>query len=211
MFCNQIISFSFKHLSFQIAYLDLDTVRKNGTHRIGVVAMGTVPDRTLKVIAAHVSGYLALPAEVLPPLGHPSYALDKRRLQYNAGLILGRLEAEPLTTIDKVVGVLQVDLFVPIFTHVFGEARQGGKAALVSLYRLGGYAGESDADSPMALERAAKVALHELCHLYRLAHCQDSKCLMHFSGDLAELDRTPFYFCRYCTAFFRDAVKACPF
>ena len=176
-------------------------------HRIGVVSIGDVSAVALKVICAHISGYLNLPTEVLTPLQHPTYALDKHRLQYNAALIISQLESMPFRQYDKVVGVVDVDLFVPIFTHVFGEARQGGKTALLSLYRLGKTQMDLRSLSAAALERAAKIALHELGHLYDLSHCMDIKCLMHFSGNLENLDQTPLYFCRYCTAFFRDAVK----
>jgi archaemetzincin len=106
-----------------------------------------------------------------------------------------------------VVGVVDVDLFVPIFTHVFGEARHGGGAALVSLFRLAANPGRAWRLTPEVLERAAKIALHELSHLFSLPHCTDDHCLMHFSGDLDMLDRTPLTFCRYCTAFFRSAAR----
>ncbi|MCP4574886.1 MAG: zinc metallopeptidase [Deltaproteobacteria bacterium] len=176
------------------------------SNRIGVVAIGEVPDIALKVIAAHISGYLNLHATVLPPLEHPFYALDRERLQYNVAAILKQLEPMQFKGVSKVVGVLSVDLFVPLFTHVFGEARQGGKVALVSLFRLKQGAPEHSPLSPQVLEREAKVALHELCHLYNLHHCDDRKCLMHFSGGLEDLDSMPLYFCRYCSKFFRDAV-----
>ena len=173
---------------------------------IGVVSMGEVPDIVPKSIAAHISGYLDLSATILTPLDHPTYAFDKNRLQYNVAAILKELEPMPFKGVDKVVCVLSVDLFVPLFTHVYGEARQGGKLALVSLFRLKDSQGESTPPSAIVLERAAKVALHELCHLYNLHHCDDTQCLMHFSGVLEDLDKAPLYFCRYCSSFFRDAL-----
>lgn len=176
------------------------------SNRIGVVAIGEVPDIAPKVIAAHISGYLNLHATVLPPLEQPAYALDRKRLQYNVATILKELENIRFQGVSKVVGVLTVDLFVPLFTHVFGEARNGGKVALVSLFRLKKGFPEHTSLSSEVLERAAKVALHELCHLYNLHHCDDRKCLMHFSGGLEDLDTLPLYFCRYCSKFFRDAI-----
>lgn len=174
---------------------------------IGVVPVGEVPELATKVIAAHITGYLKLSAEVLDALAHPTYAFDENRLQYNAGLILNYFDSSSFDDYDKVIGVLNVDLFVPIFTHVFGEAKQNGKYALVSLFRLA--EGKKDIKSPssLLLERAAKVALHELGHLFNLFHCQDNKCLMHFSGNLEDLDHTPFNFCRYCSAYYRDALS----
>ena len=174
---------------------------------IGIVSVGEVPELAPKVIAAHINGYLKLPAEILPPLENPAYAFDEMRLQYNAGLILDFFESSPFDEYDKVIGVLNVDLFVPIFTHVFGEAKQSGKYALVSLFRLA--EGKEGYKSPSSLlfERAAKVALHELGHLFNLFHCEDNKCLMHFSGDLEDLDQTPLYFCRYCSAYYQDGLS----
>ncbi len=173
---------------------------------IGVVPVGEVPELAPKVIAAHITGYLKLSAEVLNPLAHPAYAFDEIRFQYNAGSILNFFDSSAFDEYDKVIGVLNVDLFVPIFTHVFGEAEQSGKYALVSLFRL--TEGKEGFKSPSSLlfERAAKVALHELGHLFNLFHCQDNKCLMHFSGDPEDLDHTPFNFCRYCSAYYQDAL-----
>lgn len=177
------------------------------SNRIGVLAVGEVPEIVPKVIAAHISGYLNLHATVLPAIEHPFYALDRERLQYNVAAILKELEPMPFKGVSKVVGVLSVDLFVPLFTHVFGEARQGGKVALVSLFRLRQGLPENAPPSSEVLERTAKVALHELCHLYNLHHCDDRNCLMHFSGNLEDVDTMPFYFCRYCSKYFRDAVS----
>ncbi len=173
-----------------------------------MVPLGEVPGIVPKSIAAHILGYLNVNAEVLSPLRHPDYAYDPRRLQYNAGAVLKALESHSFGRYEKVIGVLDVDLFVPIFTYVFGEAKQGGKYALVSLNRLRKGHGEGAfVPEPIYLERAAKVALHELGHLYDLHHCSDSRCLMHFSGGLEYLDRIPLYFCRYCSVFMRDALS----
>ena len=175
--------------------------------RMGVVPMGNVPEITVKTIAANILGYLNLDADILPPLKHPDYAYDEKRLQYNAGAIIKSLELEAFHDYSKVIGVVDVDLFVPILTHVFGEAKQGGKYALVSLFRLRKQQDGSASPMTVLLQRGAKVALHESGHLFNLLHCTDEQCLMHFSGELQDLDRTPLYFCRYCSVYFRDALR----
>jgi predicted Zn-dependent protease len=35
----------------------------------------------------------------------------------------------------------------------------------------------------------------------------DVKCLMHFTGELTDLDKTPLYFCRYCSLTLRDTLS----
>ena len=179
----------------------------SGKPRIGLLPMGDVPEMTSKSIAAHILGYLNLDVDILPSLENPEYAHNLKRLQYDAGAILKAIESEPFQDYAKIVAILDVDIFVPILTYVFGEARQGGRCALVSVHRL---RRNSDGSSPplsTVLERAAKVAIHELGHLFNLHHCTDRRCLMHFSGHLEDLDQTPLFFCRYCSVFFRDALQ----
>ncbi|MFC1816119.1 archaemetzincin family Zn-dependent metalloprotease [Thermodesulfobacteriota bacterium] len=174
---------------------------------IGVVSFGEVTEIVLKAIAANILGYLHIDTDIASPLEYPNYAYDKGRLQYNAGTILSAFESIPFHDYEKVIGVLDVDLFVPILTYVFGEARQGGKCALVSLHRLKRNLDGSTSSRSLLLERAAKVALHELGHLFNLIHCEDERCLMHFSGGIKDLDKTPPYFCRYCSVYLRDALS----
>jgi len=173
---------------------------------IGVVSFGEIDGVVLKAIAAHILGYLRIDTEIFSQLEYPGYAYDPRRLQYDAGAILKAFEALPVQNYAKVIGVLDADLFVPILTYVFGEARQGGKCAVVSLHRLKNNPDGCKASAPLFLERAAKVALHELGHLLNLTHCEDERCLMHFSGGIRDLDTLPPYFCRYCSVYLHDGL-----
>jgi archaemetzincin len=172
---------------------------------IGLAPFGGVSDIISKTIAAHIQGYLHLDVDILSGLSLPGYAYDKKRMQYDAGIILKRMESS-FQGCTKVVGVLDVDIFVPIVTHVFGEASQGGRCALVSVYRLKRNLDGSAPLLSLLLERAAKVALHELGHLFDIHHCMDRNCLMHFSGVLEDLDQAPLDFCRYCSVFLRSAL-----
>ena len=55
-----------------------------------------------------------------------SKAFDPLRQQYNSSYLLSELIARPLADGDKVLGVAEVDLFIPILTFVFGEAQLEG-------------------------------------------------------------------------------------
>ena len=187
-----------------------DLLMKRLSGPIGVAPVGEVPETPLKVIAAHISGYLNLNAEVIAPIETPSHAFDKNRFQYDAGKILSHFESMRFPEFEKIVAVFSDDLFIPIFSHVFGEARLGGRYALVSLFRLNKQPDGSVSPQAMIYERAAKVALHEIGHLFRLAHCDDNHCLMHFTGGLQSLDEISLYFCRYCSTYFQDALPLVP-
>jgi len=174
---------------------------------VGVVPLGEVSEIVLKVIAGHITGCFKLTTQILPSLEQPEYALDERRLQYNAGIIIETFESIQFGNHDKVIAVLNQDIFIPIFTHVFGEARQGGKCGLVSLFRLMKNPDGSTPPKSIIHERAAKVALHELGHLLDLLHCEHKKCLMHFSGDINEVDEMSLDLCEYCSIYLQDKLR----
>ena len=169
--------------------------------------LGDIPEFDLQVIADHIIRCFKLSPQILPPFELPEDAFDERRLQYNAGIIIETMEAMQFGNHDKVIGVLDKDLFIPIFTHVFGEARQGGKCGLVSLYRLAKNPDGSIPPESSINERAAKVALHELGHLLDLLHCERKKCLMHFSGGIDEVDEMTLDLCEYCTVYLQDKLR----
>ena len=177
------------------------------TTTFSILPMGRIPEILTKSIAAHIQAYLNLDVDILSPSSAPAYAFDQKRLQYNAAAIIEKIEQEASKQETKILGIVDVDLFIPVFTHVLGEARQGGEAGVISIYRLLEGKEENNMASPMILERAAKVALHEASHLFNLSHCMDENCLMHFSGSLGDIDNLSFTFCRYCWAYLRDTIK----
>ncbi len=167
-------------------------------HRIGVVPLGEVPALVLKVIAANITAFYRCPADVLPEQTLPASAFDDRRLQYDAGIIMQALGTWAFADCSKVVGVMSRDIFIPIFNYAYGYAVQGGDLAVVSLFRLNRNADGSMPPPSLFYERAAKIALHELGHLFSLFHCDVPDCIMHFSGAITDLDKIPFYLCPDC-------------
>jgi archaemetzincin len=176
---------------------------------IGIAALGpNVSELALNVVRGHVEGKFRLPARLLSPLALPEDAFDPSRSQYDAASLLTALDALPRGGCHKVIGVVDVDLCLPIFTYVLGEARMNGRVALVSLYRLREDPAMPEASGEAMLHRAASIALHELGHLFNLLHCHDRQCLMHFAGTVEELDRIPQQMCRYCAAYLADVLRS---
>ena len=165
--------------------------------QVGVLPLGEVPALVLKVIAANITAYYKWPVSVLPMRPVPKSSFDNRRLKYDAGIIINTLDTGDFSDYAKIIGVMSQDIFVPIFNHVYGQAVQGGNLALISLFRLNRNTDGSLPPPSRCYERAAKVALHELGHLFSLFHC-DGNCVMHFSGVIDDLDNIPFYLCRDC-------------
>lgn len=170
--------------------------------------MNHIPDDALNLIASSIERYFCLPSKRLPPLALPTCARDESRCQYNAAKILTGLEPRLPEYCCKTIAVTYEDLFIPIFTHVMGEARIGGDIAVISLFRLTENSAGSSSAPSVIFTRAVKLALHELGHLFALPHCPDARCMMHFSGTAEELDSMDLNFCTYCSTFIDDALKA---
>lgn len=175
--------------------------------RIGVLPLGVVPAMVSKVIAAHITAFFGLQAEVLASRPAPFFAFDPGRRQHDAGKILNTLEAQSFEDYAKVIAVVDVDLYVPVFTYVLGEARLGGRCALVSMFRLDENTPPDAEGRSRFLGRCAKVALHELGHLYHLTHCGNARCVMAMSGSPEDLDAVGCRLCRYCSLFLQEQIE----
>ena len=163
---------------------------------LGIQPVGEIDPLAIKIIQGSFLGELGISSLVLPALAPPEYAFDKRRVQYNAAAILTRLETMEFKGCQPVIALTDEDLFIPVFSFVLGEARMGGKAALVSLYRL--------QNNPL---RAVKVAFHEFGHLMHLDHCHEKSCVMKFSKNIQQLDSITAVFCPYCLDQIRYRIR----
>jgi archaemetzincin len=99
---------------------------------------------------------------------------------------------------ERVVGIADVDLYVPRLNFVFGEADIVSGTAIVSLCRLRPEYYGLAPDEASFLERATKEIVHELGHTFGLGHCPNNKCVMHFSNSLADTDLKEAHFCSKC-------------
>ena len=99
-----------------------------------------------------------------------------------------------------------VDLFIPILTHVYGEAQLDGKACIVSTYRL--KEGLSLTGSVHIYhDRITKEVIHELGHTFNLRHCPDNFCIMHYCRTVKDVDGKSDQLCRYCKTLLEDEIK----
>ncbi len=129
--------------------------------------------------------------------GLPDYAFDSMRDQYLSIRIINRLEEETdFKRFEKVLGIIDADLFVPGFRFIFGQA--GKKAAVIALERLHERFWGLPENRALYLRRAAIEAVHELGHSYGLAHCENARCVMYFSNTIDDTDRKGADFCGEC-------------
>lgn len=168
--------------------------------RVCLAAVGSLEPGAVAAVGRGLPA--ALPCEVLDEglTLDPGFAFDPQRQQYWSTPILERLEAARPAGTDAVLGITEVDLFIPILTFVFGEALLSRPPALISLHRLRPSFYGLPEDPNLVLERARREAVHELGHVLGLVHCQDYGCVMRASRAAEEIDLKGPGFCPQCAA-----------
>ncbi len=127
----------------------------------------------------------------------PDFAFNKIRNQYLSTSILNAiLEQKEYLPDEKILGIVDHDLYVPQLNFVFGEAR--GRVAVISLTRLRQTFYHLPEDRYLFYKRTLTEAVHELGHAYGLGHCHHSRCVMFFSNNLRDTDKKGSEFCQRC-------------
>jgi archaemetzincin len=158
-----------------------------------VITLGTIAPRISTVASEAVHEFLDVQCRPGPALDRPQYAFNKDRRQYHATSILRRLST--LRPRDgQVVGILDVDLFLPDTPYVIGDADRDAGAAIFSLHRL------AHANPDEVRRRARAESVHAAGHLLGLSHCTDYRCAMFYSRDAADVDRKKPGLCGSCRA-----------
>jgi len=169
---------------------------------IHLLPLGEVSEATLQSLAASLQPIFGVPVISHDPVDLPASSYDPERRRYSATQILkslARLKSS-LTQVERVLGVVAVDLYAADQNFVFGEADPREGVAVISVARLRSEFDGIPSDEALLHRRLLKEAVHELGHTYGLGHCPDPICVMHFSNELKEPDRKRESFCPACAS-----------
>jgi archaemetzincin len=165
---------------------------------IQIVPVGSVDQDILEFLADTLGETIDARCVVSSRAVDPTGAFNAARRQYNSTQILSKLLERVNSNAGKLLGVADVDLFIPVLTFVFGEAQLKNRAALMSVHRLRQQFYGLPADERLFYERCEKEAVHELGHAFGLVHCKNFECVMHFSNSIEQVDLKTSMLCQNC-------------
>ncbi|HKD18190.1 MAG TPA: archaemetzincin family Zn-dependent metalloprotease [Thermoanaerobaculia bacterium] len=157
---------------------------------IAVVIIGDAPRSMIDELAPILGETFDAAIVAALPLALPASSWNASRRQYSSTKLLDALASIKRPEWERLLGIADVDLYVPELNFVFGEADSRRGVAVFSLARL-----RAGADDALFARRAATEAVHELGHTYGLSHCDKPTCVMWFSNTLSESDRKGTRFC----------------
>jgi archaemetzincin len=178
--------------------------------RVGILRFGQIDKQAISRIQASLNSIFAgSDCEVISEEIHlPVEAFNETRKQYDSYLILKKVKdyAQEHDQFNRILGIVDVDIFVPRLNFVFGEAECPGKTALISLWRLRPEFYGLSSNDELFYERSAKEAVHELGHTLEQQHCSNPFCVMHFSNSIHDTDVKKNFFCARCLVEVEAAV-----
>ena len=118
------------------------------------------------------------------------------RGQYDASSIITSYDGPDIK--GRIILLTSVDLFIPIFTFVFGLAKLNGNIGIVSTHRLKSEFYGLPSDDDLLQARLIKEIVHELGHLLNLRHCSNYYCVMTSSNTADDIDIKSERFCKSC-------------
>jgi archaemetzincin len=181
--------------------------------------IGDFSDAQRRVVARaadYVERFFGLPVrareavllDAIPALArrrHPAWRNEQLRTTYLLHLLRARRPDDALA----VLGLTAQDLYpADDWNFVFGQALPGERVGVWSLYRNGDPSA-SPTEFRLCLRRTLTTAVHELAHLFGIAHCIAWECVMNGSNNSAEKDARPLWLCptdsqKLCLATERD-------
>jgi len=166
--------------------------------KIVLKPIGDIDKRMLEELKEKLEHTFGCPVDIAWQDFNREKAYDSRRKQYLATKILSQLKKAGVAKGEKVLGIIDVDLYAPGLNFIFGQADTAAATAVISLYQLRQEYYGMLPNEALFLDRATKEAVHELGHTFGLEHCSNAKCVMHFSNSLADTDWKQAAFCSLC-------------
>jgi archaemetzincin len=167
---------------------------------IRLLPVGTVESSLLDELRSGISKQLKIRCECCALELDPILAYHAERQQFHSSEILQAMQGIARPKDCHLLGVTDVDLYIPILKYVFGEAQLGGPCALVSFHRLRQEFYGLERDNALLKERLLKECIHELGHTLELRHCQDYRCAMASAHAVEWIDLRETALCESCQA-----------
>ena len=150
---------------------------------------GKTYKETLDRMREYAEAFFGVTAKVLEPLPMFEEALEKKRSQYDASMIIHLLADRIPEDALVYIGITEKDLYSEGLNFVFGEASLNWRCGVYSLVRY------QTKDEALFTRRSLNLLAHESGHILSIEHCVTYACVMQGANNLREDDGHPMHLC----------------
>lgn len=173
--------------------------------------LGEFPEKrspSIEKLKEYAAAYFGMEVELLSPVGIEKSGFRSRLNPYTGNRQI--LTTDVLALLKKrlpgnafcVLAITMEDLYPhPSWNFVFGQASFHDRVGVFSFARYDpAFYGEARGKDyhEVLLRRSCKVLVHEIGHMFTLAHCIFFHCVMNGSNHLPESDARPLHLCPVC-------------
>ncbi len=174
-------------------------MKKDVAKYIYILLIGDVEKLVnIREVEENLRREFGFPKKILNSKIDPEDFYDPERRQYHSTKILKEMLDDVPPDALRMIGIIPVDLFIPILTFVFGEAQLGGTVGIVSLARLRQEFYNLPPNQTLLERRLIKEIKHELGHTFGLVHCPLRECVMSVANTILDVDAKGSSFCESC-------------
>lgn len=175
---------------------------------IAIQPIGKYKKELIKPLSQKIETFYGYKTIEFAPVEIPkSFFVNIKSPRYRADSIIRFLRANKPDSISYVLGITDYDISTtkrdengniktPASKYtdwgIFGLGFRPGPSCVISSYRMG-------SNYELKIERAQKVALHELGHNLGLSHCPNTSCFMQDAAEtIKTIDKVGFNLCEVC-------------
>ncbi len=167
--------------------------------KIIIVPIGDLDFFQINKLAGRLSEAFTSPVDIIQGAEPPEEAYSPARLQYFSSVMLGKMERLKANDKEKILAIVDEDLYIPTKPFVYAEADPYAGCALLSLYRLKQEFYGLPEDDKVVIERVKKEATALIGYLHLARYCRNPRCVMYHCNDMSDCDAKTDKFCDNCT------------
>jgi predicted Zn-dependent protease len=127
----------------------------------------------------------------------PAITFNETRKQYSSKELIDYLRSLK-TYKEKVVGLIDEDMFKADESFVFSDYSTLKEVAVISLWRFEQIKMYFDCDLSLMMDRIKKEIINKTGMIHGFKECEDPQCVMFETKTIGDLDLKKAEFCKYC-------------
>lgn len=166
--------------------------------KIVIVPLGDVDYFQINKLSTAISSRFGHSVDILQGIKIPNEAYDVIKGQYFATMILQKLELLKASEKEKILGIIEDDIYSTRQHSLVSDVDAVGGTALVSLYQLKQQFYGLPDDEKLIYHRLVKEATRVVGALFSIPYCRNPKCVMYNSNEMFDIDQKTEKFCDIC-------------